>query len=192
MIWSDLYPRILPHVPGCPEPMVEDALRSIALQFCRDTHAWHEELQKVYLVNSINRYQMELPEGTEAISLASAIQRKTPARDGTVVWPTINVFGLLHFDPVPDPDDGPVEIRVVLQPSRTAEGLPDRIGYDYDTALIGGAVAQLQAIPSKDWSNPQMVAYHTATYDNGVAEARRRRATCNTDKPLRVTPHPFI
>lgn len=192
MIWSDLYSRILPHVPGCPEPMVEDALRNVTRQFCRDTHAWHEELHKVYLVKGIARYEMELPEGTEVLSLASAVQRKTPERDGTPVWPTINVFGLLYFDPIPDPDDGPIEIRAVLQPSKAAEGAPDRIGLDYDTALIGGTVAQLQAIPNKDWSNPQMVAYHMASYDNGVAEARRRRATGNTDKPLRVTPNPFI
>ena len=37
MIWSDLYQEILPHVPGCPEPLIDDALRRTVTKFCRDT-----------------------------------------------------------------------------------------------------------------------------------------------------------
>ncbi|MDF0750281.1 hypothetical protein NLU14_08565 [Marinobacter sp. 71-i] len=191
MIWSDLYQHILPHVPGCPEPLVEDEVRRTAIQFCRETHLWEEELLSVYPVHGVARYQLNLPEETEVLSLASAVQRKDKNKDGTALWPSINVFGLLHFDPPLDPDEGPVEIRAILRPSRSSGGVPDRIGLDYDRALIHGAIASLQSIPGRDWSNPQMVAWHTTKYTDAVTEAWVRRATGHTEKPLRVTPQPF-
>jgi hypothetical protein len=192
MIWSDLYNDIQPHVPGCPEPAIEDAVRRTAMRFCRDSHIWEEELQSVYLANGVDRYQVELPEETAVLSLVSAIQRKSADETGKEVWPSINVFGLLHFSPLPDPDQGPVEIRAVLKPSRDATGLPDRIGLDYDEALVHGAIAALQEIPGRDWSNPNMVSYHKTIYFDGVAEAIGRRARGNTDRPLRVKAHPNL
>lgn len=191
MIWSDLYHHILPHVPGCPEPLVEDEVRRTAIRFCRDTHLWEEELMSVYPVHGVARYQLTLPDETEVLSLVKAVQRKKPEDDGTQLWPSVNVFGLLHFVPPPKPDDGKVEIRAILMPSRNATGMPDRIGLDYDRAMIHGTVASLQAIPGRDWSNPNMVAWHGALYTEAVSEAWVRRATGNTEKPLRVTPQPF-
>lgn len=189
MIWSDLFNDILPHVPGCPEPMLEDAIRRTAIRFCRDSHIWEEELQSIYLAAGVDRYELELPEETEVLSLMSSIQRTAPDEKGQEVWPSINVFGLLHFSPLPDPDKGPVEIRAILKPSKDATGVPDRIGLDYSEALIHGTIATLQEIPGRDWSNPSMVQYHKAIYLDGVAEAIGRRARGNTSRPLRVTAH---
>lgn len=192
MIWSDLYSLILPHVAGCPEPMLEDALRRTAIRFCRDTHAWQEELASVYPATGITRYQLELPDGTELLSLASAIQRTDPTQSGTVHWPRVNVFGLLHFDPAPDTDKGPIEIRAILRPSRSSTGLPDRLGFGYDEALIHGALATLQEIPGREWTNPALVAYHREKYHESVVEARTRLHKGDTERPLSVRPHSFI
>ncbi|WP_417518727.1 hypothetical protein [Marinobacter sp.] len=186
MIWSDLYPLVLPHVAGCPEPILEDTLRRTAIRFCRDTHAWAEELASVYPAEGITRYQLTLPEGSELLSLAHAVQANN------ALWPRVNVFGLLHFDAAPNPDNGPIEIRAVLHPSRDSTGLPDRLGLGYDEALIHGTLATLQEMPGRDWTNPQLVAYHRAKYLESVAEARTRLSQGDTERPLTVRLPSFL
>jgi len=172
--------------------MLEDIVRQTAIKFCRESKIWEEQLNDIYPVLGLNRYQADLPEETEVISLASAIQGKSDIDAGIEHWPSINVFGLLYFEEVPLPDSGPITIRTILRPSDTSTGLPDRIGLDYDTALIHGAIADLQVMPNKDWSAPNLVAFHQNIYRTRRSEACVCRATGNTEQPLRVTPQPFI
>lgn len=185
MKWSDLLSRALPHLPGCPEPLVEQELRAAAIKFCRDTHVWEERLTDVYLVDGIDLYELAVPEESEVVALVYAKQ------GDETLCPDINVFGHMRFETVPSPDKGPVSVKVRLQPSRDAEGMPDRIGLDYDEAIVSGAIAKLAAMPKKDWTALELVAHHGAKYLEGVAEARVRKARGNTERPLRVTPHPF-
>lgn len=192
MIWSELYNRILVHVPGCPEPTIEDAVRQTAIEFCRESKIWEEQLDSVYPVSGISRYEIGIPEESAVVSLASAIQGKTAIEVGEKYWPSINVFGLLHFESIPDPDKGPLEIRAILRPAEDSTGIPDKIGRDYATALIHGAIAELQSMPNKDWSAPNMVGYHQNIFNSRLSDARLSRATGNSESPIRVTPQPFI
>lgn len=190
MIWRDLIPQILPHVPGCPDVQVESMIHYAAIRFCRDSHVWEERLQDVYVADGLLLYELSIPDEAEVVSLVYA--RQEQGRRLIFLHPDINVFGLLSFEAQPDPDKGPVKIRVRLQPSRKATGLPDRIGLDYERALISGALARLLEIPGRDWSAPQLAAYHWDAYRETVAEARTRSARGNAEHPLRVRPHPFI
>lgn len=190
MIWSDLFQDILPHVPGCPEPLIEDALKRVAIQFCRFTHIWEEQLEDIYPINGITRYSVNAPEGTEVISISYCATKTTPVPKSN--WPQINPFGLLKFPEQPDPSKGPLEIRAILKPTRTATGMPDQIGLHYQEALINGALAKLQEMPRKDWTDLQLSAYHQTLFDESVREARFRKANSNTDKLMRVAPRHLL
>lgn len=188
MIWSDLYPRIRIHVPGCPDLIIETMLRQVAIEFCRETKIWEETLTAVYPVPGITRYSLDLPEGTKLISIVSTKQGKTDSYDGIDLSPTVNVFGLMTFEDEPDPTNGSIEVRAILQPSETATEIPDRIGLHYDTALIHGCIALLQSMPAKDWTNLQAIAYHENIYNDRLSEAYVERATQGNEQPLRVKP----
>lgn len=192
MIWSDLYNRIRSHLPGCPDPLIEVHLRETAIRFCRETKIWEETIEEIYPLEGVTRYKLNLPEETRAISLLSAIQGKSESDEGESLWPSINVFGLLTFDEQPPTDKGKIEIRLILRPSDDATGMPDRIGSDYDTALIHGCIATLQSMPKKDWSNPSMVPFHHNIYTARVNDANIDRATGNNEEVLRVKPCPLF
>ncbi|WP_328186901.1 hypothetical protein [Marinobacter sp. OP 3.4] len=192
MKWSDLFSRVMPHVPGCPEMMVEDALRDTAIKFCRDSHLWREQIMDLYLSPGIHRYELDLPEQTEVAALICAWQRKPGSEHKEAVHPDINVFRMVRFDTLPDPDKGPIELHVVLQPTLDADGMLDAIGLDYDQALIHGALERLVIIPGKDWSNPNMATYHRSKYLESLTDARLAKANGNTEAPLRVSPQPFF
>lgn len=189
MIWSDLFPRIQIHVAGCPEMLIEDMVRQTAIKFCRESKIWEEQLDNLYPVEGVQRYQLILPDESSLLSLASATQGSEEDDDLEEHWPTINVFGLLYFPTVPSAENGPIAIRAILRPSDTATGVLDRIGLDYDLALIHGTIAALQSIPNKDWSSLQTVSYHNAIYYDKLTEAKVNRVTGNTEQPLRTTPH---
>lgn len=192
MKWTDLFSRVMPHVPGCPEPMAEDAIRDAAIKFCRDSHLWREQIMDLYLVQGVRRYDLDLPEQTEVTALIAAWQRKPGSNHKTAVYPDINVFRMVRFPEALDPDKGPVEMHVVLQPTRDADGMLDAIGLDYDQALIHCALERLVVIPGKDWTNPNMANYHRQKYLESLTEARMAKANGNTETPLRVTPHPLL
>lgn len=192
MIWSDLFPRILPHVPGCPEPLVEDVVRQTAIAFCRETKVWEEQLENVYPVAGITKYALNLPDETSVLSIASAVQGKTSTDEGESLTPTLNVFNALTFDSSMSPDNGPIEVRAILKPSEDSSGMPDRIGYGYDTAIIHGAIASLVVMPKKDWSAPELAGFHQGIYKSELTEARLERAMNGNEAPLRTSIAPLI
>lgn len=190
MNWTDLIQDILPHVPGCPEPLIEDTLRRVARIFCRDSHVWEEQLPDIYPVNGVTRYQASAPDETEIVSLSQCQTKTTPISESN--WPIINPFGLLTFDKSPNPAKGPLQIKAILKPTRDASGMPDRIGLHYSEALINGTIAKLQEMPKKDWTDLQLSIYHQDKFDNTVREARFRKANGNTDRDMRVAPRHLL
>lgn len=187
MIWSDLFKFVMPHLPGCPEMLVEDYLRQAAIDFCTDTKVWEEQMPDIYITSGLTRYQVALPPGVEIIGLVSAKQRPGEA-DETWHFPTVNVFGLVVFDPLPDSSAGSVKIRVSLRPSDTATEIPDRIGLHYKQPIYHKAIAELQLMPNRDWSSPQTVASHMMIYQNALSGARFDRTTGNNEAPIRTKP----
>lgn len=183
MIWSDLYQDILPHVPGCPEPLLDDAIRRAAVQFCRESHIWIEQISNVYVFKNVTRYSLDIPEGSEVIALSNI---ETESGNGEIQWPSVNVYGLMTFKSMTT--NATLSVWVVLMPSQDATGLPDRIGLHYREALIEGALAILQAIPGRDWSAPNFVQMHKMAFQQGIVDAKQRRHRGNTERPMRVSP----
>jgi hypothetical protein len=188
MNWSDLIQDILPHVPGCPEPMIEDTIRRVATKFCRETQTWEEQLNDLYVVEGVERYDVDLPEESELLGISHLQQDGRPVN----YWPEVNIFGLISFHKAPYIKSGPMEIKVILVPSKDSTGMPDRIGEHYREAIVGGVISTLQVIPRKDWSAPELAAFHRETFNEGLREAKSRKMRGNTDRPMRVAPRPLL
>jgi hypothetical protein len=192
MNWSDLFNEVRPHVPGCPDVIIEDAIRNAAAELCRRSHCWEEQLPNIYPAASVTRYSVSLPEGAELLSVASLLHVNGDSKSALSFWPAVNVFGLLTFAVAPETNRGPIEIKGVLVPSREATSIPDRIGQHYREGIIGGAVGRLQMIPGKDWTNPQFAPVHLQALELAILEAKSRKYKGNTDRAMRVYPRQFI
>ncbi|KZZ72405.1 hypothetical protein A3765_28505 [Oleiphilus sp. HI0130] len=194
MNFSDLLPTILPHVPGCPDPLVIDTVRRAAIIFCRDSHAWSEQLNGIYPVEGVLRYRLDPPEDTQIVAIDRIGYRsrsgfsELPEHD----WPKINAFGLLTFDRQPHIGKGPIEVHVILAPSETAASILDQFGSKYREGLIHGATGILQSMPNKDWSNPPLASYHNMEFESSKREARNRRANGDSERPMRVAPRHLL
>lgn len=184
MTLDDLLPDARLHLPGAPDILIKDHLRQSFVRFCRDTHAWREELTPVYPVKGVSRYYLDLPEGSEVVAVRSATQ------GGQSVPATLNVFGLLTLPKLNTL--APVTVVAVLQPTDTANEIPERLVRHHRQGLVSGAIETLVTMPKQEWSNPAAAEYHTNQYAHHVAQAKIRAAAGESDQPLTVTMHPFI
>lgn len=82
--YSDLYPMMVPELPGCPENFILQALKKTFRKFCQDSNAWREQLASINLKDGVldyalaSKWDAEIKEivevriGAEIVDLAGA------------------------------------------------------------------------------------------------------------------------
>jgi len=65
MKYSDLNVHIRPEVQGCPDFIIERAVRDAAIDFCRRTDVYIPEPEFVIVIGGVNEYSVTIPTGTE-------------------------------------------------------------------------------------------------------------------------------
>ena len=62
--FETLLPEILPMVPGCPDTLIENNIRSAVIELCERAGVYQAELDPVTTVSNIYEYDLEAPTGT--------------------------------------------------------------------------------------------------------------------------------
>lgn len=202
---EDLYPLILPEVPGCPIPTVRMAINRAARELCTQGLAWREDAYNVYLRPDAFEYDMDADCGAEVVVLNSAkidgrplslmtdpralvswgsrtggVQRVAVSPDALRVW----------VDPMPS-DKQVMTLNVALRPSLRATTLPEVIVRRYEEALASGAKWFLMRMPRQTWTDGAAATVAKGEFDMKVGEARVEAETGNVTGSLRVTPRAF-
>ena len=179
--WSYFYPKVLPHVIGCPLPLVDLELRTAARHFFERTRAWRQWLDPITALDSVRQYILVLPAGTEAVRVEQATKdanpmpvegylqmHKDPARHATTS------AGLSSPDRASiwlarDPTAGAqIQVQLSLRPSDAADGLPDHLAAQYDQAIADGALAALRDLDAQPWANPQAAMKRRLAFDQAI------------------------
>lgn len=169
--WAFWHPRVLPIVPGAPAPYVDQALRTAARKFFRDTRAWVQWLESVPAGPPQTR-TFVLPPESELLT----IERAT--RDGE----PIQVSGFRHLaaDPMVHPNFSPngiasnnpqsfvltggaglvgaMQVLAVLIPSTASTGLPSHLAERHQEPIGDGALAELLLTPNTTFFSPDLAA----------------------------------
>lgn len=191
---TDLYPLMEPELPGCPQPLILQALRKKVRQFCQDTDAWREQLKDINLVAGQRDYVLnpsfdaeirkivEVRINTAANRAAGHIgapvdfQRYTfhgelSQRSGANLPPNT-----LTLDATLNPSEsvaGGLEVKVSLAPLLMAGQVDQDFLQKWGEAIIGGAMFYLMAMKNKKWSDPQKAGLYLVDYYKGLSRARR-------------------
>ena len=64
---------VLPYVPGCPDTVVENALRSSSIELCEKAGVYTKELDPISTVSGIYEYEFGQPAGTKVDKIIWAI-----------------------------------------------------------------------------------------------------------------------
>ena len=189
---------VLPYVPGCPDTVVENALRSSTIELCEKAAVYTKELDPITTVAGIYEYEFGQPTGTkvdkiiwgiydgkdlEAITPRMLESRKPKWRESNntstpeyFLQQSPDLFWLI---PVPDTTKASgIIMNVSLKPSRSSNNILTQVADDYRDGIIFGALWRLLRMPQRDWSDPQAAMDYAGLFGQTVqdAEIKARRA----------------
>lgn len=217
---TDWGPEVNTHIPGVPKPLLQIAVRNAAILFCEKTHLWTQDLDRIDVVEDTQDYDLSDPSNAEIIGVQSAKYKQDSQEDTQFVtldpasehqndyfdsgnWkyaesPTPaefwvdNISKQIHLIPIPtaDSDEG-LLVKVILKPSATCTTVPDFIYDDWKSVITTGALADLYGRKRTPWYDPEEMATRTLLFKNQYSNAKMRKITGATNRPMRVRMRSF-
>jgi hypothetical protein len=183
--WETFRPLVTPDVPGCPLEIVDRELAITASDFFARTQLWREDLESQNTVVDQAFYDITDCAIVESVIWAKVDDIDIKHTDERLVDPEfltrkgkpthfwIEKETQIRLHPIPD-QVFPLDVRLVLKPSRTARGVPDFVYQRWADAFVSGAIYRIARTPNKEWTNAQQAALHKNLYEQAVTNARIR------------------
>jgi hypothetical protein len=185
--WESFFRHVQPHLPGCPEVVIENHLRDAAIDFCERSEVWRYSTAEEFTVAGVSDYFVGTPSGAILENVVSlhvdgflvAQSSELYARHNpTVPQGSPRSFSLfedrqVRFFPTPD-KAYPFAATVVLKPKLSASGVENFIFETHGKTIACGAIASLAVIPGKEWTNPELASYYQNKFLRSVDDAKGR------------------
>lgn len=175
---SQFFPRLLPYVVGCPEPLAQQALLDSAIEFCHRSLVVTAMLDPVTIVAGTSTYELDLPAQTAVEQVLDVW------RDGTRIEPspyetTTNLYRtpatpqyyygqdideVFNLSLLPSPDTtiaNGLRVRVALRPTRSATKVHDILYDRFAEGIVAGALGILMTVADEPFTNPTAAAAQT-------------------------------
>lgn len=167
---SAFYPRILPYLPGCPEPVVDQVLLNSAIEFAENSLTIRQNLDAFNTIVGVSQYDLDPPSSNHDINrvMSVAVNGKElvpgmaeVVRNDLSTAPatprsfytnrTDNTFTLKLY-PTPDKVSR-VVVGVTLRPARSATYLDDDMYNIWIDPIVSGAIARAMQIPNQPFTD---------------------------------------
>jgi hypothetical protein len=209
---SDLLPRVLPDVPGCPSAVARDAILKAADQFFTDSAIWDEVQDPIEVVDGQADYDLEAPSGARCINvktvygnsgyeltgvdlmqLANAMPDwQTAAASTPRLYTRAFGFDFIRVFPLPtNPVAETLRVHGVYTVKDTSTTLPDEVMQRYADEIASGAKYRLMVQPRTTWQDLKLAQFHRDIFLSGIASARITAAHGKTTVAARVQPRRF-
>ena len=194
-------PQIQPHVPGCPESVILEAIRNACIRFCTDTWLVREDIAAQDVTAAQDEYQITASTDNESIGLISFLHDKLELGQKTEEELDIIDSGWRTADPgvatyvmLPLPDlvklnRVPAEtitagmiMRIATRPTDTADDVDDLLFNDWRKAIKYGALEELYEIPKKGWSDMKMSLWYGKRFNFQIQSGKARARMGNMNK----------
>lgn len=195
---------VRPSVPGCPEPVLLDAILQACIDYCARTKTITQQVNVTTAIGS-NTYPLTplLTAGYEPVEVNRVMrsgfdldpsslneahkQRLTMRTDNALVfWQDENAQ--LVLAPTPDTVET-LQAIVAIAPTMSATTVPDALLLNMRyRAIAAGAKAILMLEHKKQpWSDMQQGMEEKAMFDEAIAKEIKKRARGGGHKPLRTS-----
>lgn len=187
---SDLFPYIMPRVPGCSEPLAQQAVVDAAIAFCDESMVLRERLDPITTQPGEADYELDTPPQTrlsrvlrvqlDGVGLTALPATMLPAHamdmlpgDKPLAFCVSRRDESFLLTLLPPPTaEFKLDIEVALAPSAGATRLPDDLVSRWRQALVYGALARLHDVPGQPFTDPVSASAATAQYLSQVKRAR--------------------
>ena len=184
---STFFPRLLPYLTGCTEPLAQQVLVDSAIAFCEDTQVIRAELDEFQTRPGENAYELEAPSQQQVarvldVKVSGRTLTAVVAEDVDLLMAAVGTPMAYYTDRTdsqftlrlfPKPDgEYAVKVRAALRPMRTATAVEDDLFDLWSDAVICGALSRAMNIPGQPFSDPAGAAYHMSMAINASRKAR--------------------
>lgn len=172
-----------PDLPMMPIPAIERRLREAAIEACEDASVWRYNHPEIQILKGQREYELTPLEGTDVHSILAVYRsgrHLEPTREiqvidrGCIALLTTPAVDSELLDSLKTTNRG-LYVTVTLKPSRTGRQVSTEIFRDHHKMLIDGTLSKAYDMQGQAWSNPEMAMKHRASFERGIAEARRAR-----------------
>lgn len=193
--WDKWLPDVLPHVPGCPIPVVHHELRRAAQSLLSKARAWKRTLPAVAVIANNPNVNLtpETPAEQKIVRPEAAWYdsvRLTPTTDeeldasagedwanhtGTPTHYLMMTPGVVTLYPKPTANSiTGLKVRVSLCPSDNATTIPDDLALLYSDEIAMGAKARLMMYRNKPWTDANVGMVLEASFKIAIDSAASR------------------
>jgi len=205
---SAFFPRILPYLPGCSEPLAAQALLSSAIEFCDTAQVLRINLDPIQTSAGAAAYGLTPPSSELAIArvlgvtldgraivpvLAEAL-REPPtveARPTSFYVDTSGGSFSLRLAAIPD-DVYTLVANVALRPTRDATTLHDDLFELWVEPLVAGTLHRCMLVPDQPFTNPTQALYWGGVAAKATANSRVEGNYGYVRGSMRAKAHPFF
>ena len=188
---------------GCPDPVILQALRRSAQQFCRDTRLWVQTMGTATVSPSDDYDQdieVALPSTDYVVpNMAQIIDIEDLLIEDESIQKRVddNPFRYNKFqskifiNPRAVNQDSDLEVIAAFEPDDTATAIPDAL-IEWKLTVMDRALYELMLMPNKDWTDAPTAVKHEKSYNTRVAEGTVAKAKQNSRLPVRTARIPFL
>jgi|GEM_PF-5196043 len=173
--------------PGCPETLVERALRVAAHEFYRDSESWRVTTDPMPVIKGRSSVDLDVGLDLSVVRifwvrldgqpLVAVSPRNLESRTGTPrAYAADDAFAALQLDAAPTESylrNGLVA-NVALAPDHALLEIPDDLFNAHRNGILYGAQRMLLLMPNVPWGNPRSAQDFGLLFEAEKAKARRR------------------
>jgi hypothetical protein len=191
-------------VPGCPEPIIDDAILQACRQFAEDSGLLRDNVS-VTTVAGTQDYTLTLASTswTNEVFALYAVRNSSRVLTPLAEDPSLRITrtglpsyytyqnGQIQFYPNPDVADT-YTVEAMVRPTYTAgtSVVDDRFG-PYIDLLSHWAKFRLHSMAAQAWTDPQAAVYNKQRYDSLSSDAKWYGWRANTRAGVSVKQRPF-
>lgn len=166
---DEFFPRVLPYVPGCSEPLARQAILDSAIRYCEKTLILRQSLDSFNTIKNLVNYDLESPNNQMRVARVLSVnidgkeikgifEEDVPLLSDDEGKPTgfytsrVDSDFVLNLYPKPD-RKYKVVVTVALAPTKRATSLEDDLYNVWSDGVIAGAIANIAKVPNMPFSS---------------------------------------
>lgn len=190
---EDLLNGMVADLPGYDAVLTFQKLRLAVREFCQLTESWRETLAAINLVADQSAYSIHSSRSKVSIVRITSLKIEDVEKDATDYTFTEGRIITLADSITPSAaSTGGLVIEVALIPQLEMERMdPASFVEQWRGGFIAGAMAKLQGMKGKLWSDPVGAKQNAKAFETYKALARREAQSTNRSVQLKVTAKPW-
>lgn len=205
--YRDILPEVRTHLSGAPDRTCLLYLRRAGQQFCQDSRIWDVDIghsRVAPLTDSYASHMIPVPSTEDPrdyslpadsylnkISTVWLNDRKNDPIDSAYIEYDV-AERLLIIDQRAICETADLHVAAILQPTKSAQQIPDFIAELYSEAIADYAIFEMMMMPNKDWSDRNLAGAFRTKYQNRVSEATVAKARKGVRKRITLAPPDFV